>query len=232
MKLVTWNCSSRYEDKHEKLVKLDADIIVIQECSELSMTEMNIPGEWNSWWIGENQNKGLGLLARAPWVILEKWALRPKWAGMAMIGGPAPIRLFPVWAHKSVSPDKEYIEQVHLLLDLIEQNPPTPFTIVVGDFNSNSKWDKDYKSCNHTQAVERFRKLGMESAYHRFFGVAQGAEEHPTLWFRKNKHNTFHIDYVFLSQQLLPKLKGVAVGRCDDWLTFSDHASVLVDLDL
>jgi endonuclease/exonuclease/phosphatase family metal-dependent hydrolase len=30
----------------------------------------------------------------------------------------------------------------------------------------------------------------------------------------------------------LSKLKRVLVGRCDDWLSLSDHAPVLVDLDL
>jgi exodeoxyribonuclease III len=85
---------------------------------------------------------------------------------------------------------------------------------------------------SHTAAVSRFRKLGMESAYHEFFGDTQGAERHPTLWFRKNKDNPYHVDYVFMSRPLLSKLRTVVVGRCDDWLTSSDHAPVLVEIDL
>jgi hypothetical protein len=58
------------------------------------------------------------------------------------------------------------------------------------------------------------------------------AERHPTLWFRKNKDNHYHIDCAFLSRPLLSKLRNVVVGPRDDWLSFSDHAPVLVELDL
>lgn len=107
----------------------------------------------------------------------------------------------------------------------------SPYTIVAGDFNSNSYWDREYKLKSHTAAVSRFRKLGLESACHQFFGHSQGAEPHPTLWFRKNKQNPYHVDYVFLSRQLLSKLKSVTVGDCDGWVASSDHSPVLVEID-
>jgi endonuclease/exonuclease/phosphatase family metal-dependent hydrolase len=144
------------------------------------------------------------------------------------------IEVFPVWAHKDKSPGAEYIEQVHLLLDIIEQTPTSPFTIVVGDFNSNSRWDNEYGNKNHSSAIERFRRLGLESAYHKFFRDPQGEERHPTLWFRKSRDATdhYHIDYVTLSPSLLSKLRNVVVGCRNDWLSLSDHAPVLVELDL
>jgi len=114
----------------------------------------------------------------------------------------------------------------------MEHTPLSPFAIVAGDFNSNSFWDSDFGTQSHSAAVERFRKLGMKSAYHEFLGTPQGAERHPTFWFRKNKRTVYHLDYAFLSRPLLPKLRNVAVGHCDDWLSFSDHAPVLVELDL
>ena len=139
--------------------------------------------------------------------------------------------MFSVWAHRSERPAVEYVEQVHLLLDIIEQTPIFPFTIVAGDFNSNSVWDSGYKR-NHSAAVERFRNLGLESAYHVSSGNPHGAERDPTHWNMKKKDAAYHIDYAFLSRPLLSKLRGVVVGRCDDWLALSDHAPVLVDLDL
>jgi endonuclease/exonuclease/phosphatase family metal-dependent hydrolase len=124
----------------------------------------------------------------------------------------------------------EYIEQVHLLLDVIERVPISPFCIVAGDFNSNSQWDSDYGAKNHSAAVERFRALGFESAYHLSSGDAQGKERCPTHW--NKKKNAYHIDYAFLSQVLLSKLRNVVIGRHDDWLAVSDHAPVLVDMDI
>jgi exonuclease III len=232
MKLATWNCAMGFKKKHQKLFALGSDVVVIQECSRLDVEQLSQTSEWSSRWFGKNKNKGLGVLAKAPWAIRKAHALKPEWAGRVVLDGPVSIELFPVWACKGKSSAKEYIEQVHLLLDLIEQIHLSPFTIVAGDFNSNSRWDSDYGMQNHSAAVERFRKLGMESAYHVFFGIPQGAERHPTLWFRKSEDTVYHIDYAFLSRPLLSKLRNVVVGRRGKWLSLSDHAPVVVELDL
>jgi exonuclease III len=218
--------------KFSKLLALDADINVIQECARPFIEQMNRPGAWSSTWFGKNPNKGLGILVRAPWSIREAQKLKPKWAGKLLIDGPERIELFPVWACMGEIHAARYIGQVHCLLDMIEETPLSPHAIVVGDFNSNSIWDDEHGLNHHSAAVDRFGKLGLESAYHVFSGDRQGAERNPTFWFRKNKKTVFHIDYAFLSRPLLSKLKRVLVGRCDDWLSLSDHAPVLVDLDL
>ena len=233
MKLVTWNCLGALSKKHQQILTLDADIMVIQECSQPFSEQINRSEGWSSAWFGKNTKKGLGVLVRAPWIIREALALKLQWVGRLVICGPTSIEMFPVWACKDKSSTAEYIERVHLMLDIIEQTPLSECTIVVGDFNSNSRWDGEYAlKNNHTAAVERFRKLGLESAYHKFFGETQGRERNPTLWFMKNKTKPYHIDYAFLSRSLLPKLKSVVVGRCDDWLSLSDHAPVLVEIDL
>jgi exonuclease III len=219
-------------NKYQKLLTLGADVGVIQECSQPFIEQINRSEGWSSAWFGNKANKGLAVVVRAPWVIREAQDLKLKWAGKVVIDGPRSIELFPVWACKGNSPAEEYIGQIHLLLDIIEQTPLPPFTIVSGDFNSNSRWDSDYGTQNHSAAVERFRNLGMESAYHIFFGMSQEEESDPTHWNMKKKDAAYHIDYAFLSRQLLPKLKNVVVGRCDDWLSLSDHAPLLVELDL
>jgi exodeoxyribonuclease-3 len=233
MKLVTWNCLGALHEKHWRLLTLGADVMVIQECTQPSLEQVNCSEGWSFAWFGSAPHKkALGVLVKPPWIIRAKRALRPKWAGKVAIDGPASIQLFPVWAHHDKSSGIAYIEQVHLLLDSIERSSLSPYTIVAGDFNSNSYWDREYRLKSHTAAVSRFRKLGLESAYHEFFGDTQGAKRHPTLWFRKNRNNPYHVDYVFMSRPLLSKLKTVVVGHCDDWLSSSDHAPVLVELDL
>jgi exodeoxyribonuclease-3 len=234
MELVTWNCATALRQKYPRILNLGADVIVVQECSQPFIEQINRSEGWSAVWFGGDPNKkGLAVLARAPWTIRDgARVLQPKWAAKVVVDGTTSIELYPVWACTNKDPAREYIEQVHLLLDIIEQRPPSPCTIVVGDFNSNSKWDSDYGLTNHSAAVERFRELGFSSAYHEFFGYLQGAERHPTLWFRKNKNNPYHIDYVFLSRPLLSKIKNVEVGASDEWLSLSDHAPLLVELDL
>lgn len=232
MKLVTWNCAGAFQKKYQKLLTLDADILVIQECSQASIGQINRSEALSSRWFGTNPIKGLAVLVRAPWIIREAKALKPKWAAKLVIDGATPIELFPVWAHVDKRTAVEYIEQVHLLLDIIEQTALSPFAIVVGDFNSNSIWDRDYGIKNHSSAVDRFRKLGFESAYHAFFGDPQGGERQKTHWNMKRKDAAYHIDCTFLSRPLLSKLRDVVVGNCDDWLSRSDHSPMLVELDL
>jgi exodeoxyribonuclease-3 len=235
MKLVTWNCSGGLLKKHEQLLTLGADIAVIQECSQTSIEQIaQSEREYSFWFIG-NPQKGLAVLAKAPWAIRGSQTLSPKWSGKLTLQGPAsivPIELFPVWAHVDKQSTVEYIEQVHLLLDIIEQRSVSPFTIIAGDLNSNTKWDRDYGIKSHTAAVERLLELGLESAYHKTFACAQGTEQHPTFWLTKNKNRPYHTDYVFLSGSLLSKCKKVEVGGCDQWLSLSDHAPVFVELDV
>jgi exodeoxyribonuclease-3 len=232
MKLVTWNCAMALHKKHEKLLIFDADILVIQECSREFIRQINRIDGWSSAWFGKNPNKGLAVIVRAPWNIREAKALKPKWIAKVIIDGPAPLELFPVWACTSERRAESYIGQVHLLLDILERTPSLTSTIIIGDFNSNSIWDGGRRINDHSAAVSRLRKLGMESAYHAFFKQTQGAEQHPTFWFTKNKKKVYHIDYAFLSEELFSKLKHVEVGHRKDWLPLSDHAPILVELDL
>jgi exodeoxyribonuclease-3 len=232
MKFATWNCAGGLKRKHQKLLSLAASVMVVQECLQSDVEEFSRTPEWSFSWFGKNPNKGLGVLVKAPWIIREAHALTPKWTGKIVVDGPTSVELFPVWAHKSERPTTEYIEQVHCLLDIMEKTPISALTIVAGDFNSNSMWDGDYKN-DHSAAVERFRRLGMESAYHAFRAISQGAERNPTHWNNKMaKDAPYHIDYVFLSYPLLSKLRNVQVGSYDEWRSSSDHAPVLVELDL
>src|SRR6266849_1842678 len=152
MKFVTWNCAMGLQKKHQKLLTLGVDFMVIQECSQPFIAQLNRSEGWSSAWFGKNPNKGLAVLVRAPWIIREAQALKPEWAAKLVIDGPASIELFPVWACKGNRPGKEYIVQTHLLLDIIKQPTPSPFTIVVGDFNSNSIWDSDDGTNDHSAA--------------------------------------------------------------------------------
>ena len=217
--------------KHEKLLSLGADIMVIQECSRKFTKQINRTEGWSSAWFGRNSNKGLGVIVRAPWIIREAKALEPQWIAKLVVDGPLPFDLYPVWACVGIRRAEAYIGQVHRLLDILERTRPANATIIVGDFNSNSIWDGGRRINDHSAAVKRLRNLGLESAYHAFFKQTQGAEEHPTFWFTKNKKKVYHLDYIFLSEQLFPKLKHVEVGHHKDWLSFSDHAPVVVDLD-
>ena len=78
--------------------------------------------------------------------------------------------------------------------------------------------------------------MGLASAYHDNRGVAQGGESEPTHYWRDRTKDgpTYHIDYVFVPRQWLPRVRSVEVGGFEDWCGagLSDHVPIVVDLDL
>ena len=72
MKIVSWNCNGAFRKKYKKILELDADIYVIQECEPLN----EIKGELKKlisdgiWEKGANR-KGVLVFAK-PDVKLEK----------------------------------------------------------------------------------------------------------------------------------------------------------------
>ena len=104
--------------------------------------------------------------------------------------------------------------------------------VVAGDFNDNPLWDGDYPGPSFASHFDGLReKHGLVSAYHRFYGEQHGKESRFTLFHQRNRRKAYHIDYVLIPQEGLPKLSSVTVGEPDDWLEPSDHMPVLVSLE-
>ena len=103
-------------------------------------------------------------------------------------------------------------------------------TIVAGDFNSNSQWDNSRPVGNHTAVVEILRQHGIVSAYHEFFEDEQGQESQMTHDFRKDRHNSFHIDYIFISKAWRAHLWNVSIVDFESWTSLSDHRPLVVDV--
>ncbi|MFC7409471.1 hypothetical protein [Hydrogenophaga atypica] len=102
------------------------------------------------------------------------------------------------------------------------------YGMVVGDLNSNSQWDKQHRGCCHSDVVHELSKLGLESAYHRYFGEAQGEETTPTFFLQRNRAKSFHIDYAFLGKHW--SAKRCEVGSVDSWISLSDHMPLSLHL--
>ena len=108
--------------------------------------------------------------------------------------------------------------------------------ILAGDLNNNVIWDKPGWRNNHNLAVAALTSLGLVSANHEFHGEQQGGESRPTLYWRDRRKDgpTYHIDYVFLPDPWIRKVKELRLGRFEDWCGagLSDHVPVIVDVGL
>jgi len=95
-------------------------------------------------------------------------------------------------------------------------------TIILGDFNSNSIWDKPDRWWNHSDVITELEALGLQSQYHHVYKEVQGAETKPTFFLQRNQQKRYHIDYVFTSMDLIERCD-LQVGEHDDWILTSDH---------
>ena len=51
------------------------------------------------------------------------------------------------------------------------------------------------------------------------------------LW-RKSLTEVYHIDYCFVPEQWMPKVRSVSVGDPEIWLNYSDHVPLCIELEL
>jgi endonuclease/exonuclease/phosphatase family metal-dependent hydrolase len=67
--------------------------------------------------------------------------------------------------------------------------------------------------------------------YHHATGDAQGQECQPTFFLQRKEEKPYHIDYVFAHEERLMSLDiGAKIGCRSDWIDFSDHMPLVVDL--
>jgi endonuclease/exonuclease/phosphatase family metal-dependent hydrolase len=150
---------------------------------------------------------------------------------IAVTDGQFDFKLFAIWANNPTDRDGQYVEQVwkavhhysHLLTDTS--------TILVGDFNSNTIWDRKNRAGNHSNVVKLLEGKGIFSTYHLHHHQTQGTEAHPTLYLYRHKDKPYHIDYCFASKDLLDKVISVEIGEFHDWAKYSDHVPVVVTFD-
>lgn len=230
MRLVTWNCNGAFRRKFEQLDALNADILVIQECEDPAQST----AAYRAWagthaWVGYGKNKGIGIFPRRGQSI-ERLA----WADNGFelflpvsVGGN--VDVLGVWTQRSTSSKFGYIGQFWHYLQA-HKAQLRPNTIIAGDFNSNTIWDKPRRVWNHSDCVRELDDLGFRSLYHYVLSEEQGQEIHPTFYLHRHVAKPYHIDFIFAHlDRLGENAVDARVGNVDDWLALSDHMPITVD---
>lgn len=103
--------------------------------------------------------------------------------------------------------------------------------VLLGDLNSNTCWDEWDRWWNHTDVVRELSEIHIHSLYHRFFDEEQGSELRPTLYHQRNIEKPYHVDYAFLSGDIIFD-SNLEVGGADHWLEYSDHMPLIIYIEL
>jgi len=246
MKIISWNCNGALRKKTDFIDSYSADVLVIQECEDLSQSTK----AYRSWagnylWYGDNKNKGIGIFAQNDYKIE-----RLNWSGEFTLTGltsnsPAlswksdelksflPCRinneytLLAVWTKANDSSSIGYVGQFWKYLQIHKADLSGDKTIICGDFNSNAIWDEPGRWWNHSDVVNELEDIGLRSLYHYCEKENQGEETKPTLFHQKNIEKEYHVDYTFVSDDLL-SASSIEVGERKKWIKISDHMPLVI----
>ncbi len=130
-----------------------------------------------------------------------------------------PTDLFWFWCKCKL---RQVWKAIHYYENLISEKP----TILIGDLNSNTVWDRKSRLGNHSYLVHRLAAKNIKSVYHHFFSQLHRKEFHPTLFLYRHRNKQYHLDYCFASADHV--IKDVKVGPFEDWAKHSDHVPVFV----
>lgn len=223
--------------KAHLLSHLNPTIAVLPETanSAAARSALEAIGASSVEWIGGNPNKGLSVAAFGDWELHVDDGYDPgyQWVMPVHVVGPAHIRLLAVWdmnhrgsGHRSARQLGACRASVPHYEDFLSGD--ADLVLISGDFNNSVYWDRPTKRVKFGEFVDQLEARGFVSAYHSHHGCDRGAEPDPTLWWKRSIDAPYHIDYTFVSRA--DAVGKVTVGTHSDWLAYSDHSPMAVDL--
>jgi len=225
-----------FRKKADLILTYKPDILIIPECEhpDKLLFPIDTPKPIDTLWFGKNKNKGLAILSYSNFrfTVLDNHNQDLQMiVPIAVTDGQYAFNLFAIWANNPTDRDGQYIEQVWKAIHYYDSLLTDTKTILIGDFNSNKIWDRKHRKSNHSVVVQLLEEKGIFSTYHLHHKQTQGLEEHPTLYMYRHKDKPYHIDYCFVSRDLLGKVRSVEIGGFDEWTKYSDHVPVVVTFD-
>ncbi|WP_461206642.1 exonuclease/endonuclease/phosphatase family protein [Clostridium sp. DL1XJH146] len=234
MKIVSWNCNMAFRKKANEIIDETIDLLIIQEseCLEKVNIEKFPRKPNNAFWFGTDNNKGMSIFSfgKTKIELIEEPGDNDKWiVPFKVSSDKEAFILIAVWAmnHRK----NEVINRVGPAFATFTKYEKylKDDVVIVGDFNDNKIWDgKYFKYGSFSDVQALFSKYNIVSCYHTLRNENFGKETVPTLYWRKSKKTTYHIDYCFCSSNMIKSNSEISIESGDKWLEISDHSPLII----
>lgn len=231
LRLLVWNCSGRLHDKLHDLTDLEPDVAVLPECAcpevLLRRVRPRDLGARDLLWDGTHPSRGLAIATFGPWRGRLSPVHRPRSASTlpVHVSGPAALDLVGVWA-RPPRPDIGHRLGPEPLPEALSRILPTlrAPALLAGDFNR--------ALVRETGLRADLSAAGFVSAYHHVRGVLPGQEREATFYRLRRYPSRYHLDHVLVDATSVAGLRAVEIRRGARWSAWSDHAPMLVELEV
>ncbi len=232
VRIVAWNCLQGLKRKAEPLLQLRPDVAVIAECGnepQLGVSSLGLVA-----WTGRNPRKGLGIFAKPSVAasVAAEWDPAREWFLPIHLDFARQIDIIGVWAMNHRGSESGLRRgRTQRALAHYQALLARGRAIIIGDFNANARWD--------TRAHPEFRTLvawleglGYSSVYHSLRHEEHGAETGASLYWQHHREQPYLVDHAFVPTRWLSNVTAFELGNPDDWLLWSDHVPVVLELRL
>jgi hypothetical protein len=228
MIITSWNCHYCFTKKN---VIIGETSPIIQECHYHDCIALRECYK-NIAWYGDGKDSilGIGVFSNKYTVeLLSKhyYDLDFRYVvPYTLKGNSEEYTLLAVWTKNGITDDTKhclsYVENIHAAIDCYKDILGKS-SIIIGDFNSNQKWDNDYKvENNYSVLVEKLRKIKM-------IDCAEGYGKKNTYYYIYNEKAYSVIDdYCFVSEDII--VKNFEVGDQEKYLEYSDYCPITVTM--
>jgi len=234
MKIIEWNSQGAFRKKHNRILSLQPDILIIPECESEDKLKFGYltPTPNDFFWYGDSENKGIGIFSYSDFKFKLLQSFNPNFRyiiPLKVTGKDSSFLLFAIWAMDNKEyPESRYIGQIWLAINYYQNLLSLP-CILAGDFNSNKIWDEKERVGNHSDLVSFLESKKIFSLYHKQESIEQGNEICATFHMHRKISRPYHIDYFFASNTIIQNGFTITIGDAQHWIDLSDHVPLTLE---
>lgn len=229
MRFVSWNCGGNFAEKYEGIADFDDpygdDVLVVQHAEQPDRLPDRLLGRYpNHVWVGDDPEHGLLVLGsmRYSLDVHPDYDASFPFVVPVRVSGESSFILFAVWAHTTDT--VHYTDYVLRGLQRYE-HLMRGTVVVLGDFHASESLAIPAGAATFEELLAWLRAHHLESMHHYLIEEEFGAEEHPTVAYRRDLASTHYVDYLFTYVRHMRGCMGCSPVSDSD-LALSEHRPV------